>query len=148
MNTNILRQALEPARQMTTAVAEQAKAMAEHAAHPVVDVLESLGEAATSAADAVTDILSDPNASIEEKIQRLMWKLLQAKDAEINTQLKHIEKLQSGDTGGDGQGSTMDTATFYLNRLSTQRTQLFDTMSAVLATYEKSTDRRIQELAR
>jgi hypothetical protein len=95
-------------------------------------------------------ILADPNISIEDKISMILLKIMELMDQKIDAKLKEIRDVQAtpseeGNAEGSSQKS-MDTLNFELQRLATKRSQLFDTMSAIVNKYDQTAQRIIQNL--
>lgn len=92
-------------------------------------------------------ILADPNASLEDKISALLAKLMASFDQKIGAQIDRVRALQAGNAEG-AAGESIDVAVFDLQRLSTKRNQMFETLTAIVERYQRTADSVIQDLSR
>lgn len=107
--------------------------------------------AAESSSDggSVSDIMSDPSLTMEDKIVMMLMKIMNEMDDEIEAQAKKIEDLQSKAKKNGGSGDTsIDTETMKLSRLTQKRGNMFDTLRTVIDQYDKTADNMIQSMGR
>lgn len=112
----------------------------------------------SGASGSVSDIINNPNMSMEEKLQALLTLITQDTDSEILDVMKEMSnarderaKLGTDDSGRARAAkleSTMEQLNLRLQKLMEKRKQMFDLMSNISSKFNEMAKQAIQNLGR
>lgn len=112
----------------------------------------------SGASGSVSDIINNPNMSMEEKLQALLTLITQDTDDEILDVMKQMSNTRDerAKLGGDDSGraraakleTTMEQLNLRLQKLMEKRKQMFDLMSNISSKFNEMAKQAIQNLGR
>lgn len=117
---------------------------------PAPALPQGVSSAALGAAGDTSDvsrIFADPSLTVEDKIALVLSAIMKNMDKDIEAQAQHIANLQNGTNGG-AKNPSIDVEVSKLERLTTKRAQLFDSLKNILQKYDQTAKGIIDSIGR